>query len=149
MTARHPDAIGAAIIAAVAVATLAGGLTIRDPGFGVVPPAAFPIVLGILMLVSAAWLFVDTLMRRQVPSSEPFDARPLAATSLATVLFLAAFVPVGFVLSATAFLIAESRVLGSRALVRDAIASLVFVLAVYWLFVGFLTVDLPNGPLPF
>lgn len=149
MTARHPDAIGAAVIAAVAVATLAGGLTIQDPGFGVVPPAAFPIVLGILMLVSAAWLLVDMLRQRQAPPLEPFDRGPFAATAIATALFLAAFVPLGFVITATAFLVAEARILGSRTMLRDAIAALVFVLAVYWLFVGFLTVDLPNGPLPF
>ena len=149
MTARHPDAIGAAAIAAVAVATLAGGLTIQDPGFGVVPPATFPLALGVLMLVSAAWLFADTVRQRRDLALEPLDGRPLAATVLATALFLVAFIPLGFVISATLFLVAESRILGSRTLLRDAIASLIFVLALYWLFVGFLTVDLPNGPLPF
>ena len=64
-------------------------------------------------------------------------------------MFFAAFIPLGFVLSGTAFLVAQARILGSRSLARDVIASIVFVLAVYWLFVGFLTVDLPNGPLPF
>jgi putative tricarboxylic transport membrane protein len=149
VTARHPDAIGAAAIAAVAVATLAGGLAIQDPGFGVVPPAAFPLALGVLMLVSAAWLLADTVRQRRALALEPLDGRPLAATTVATALFLAAFIPLGFVISATAFLVAESRILGSRTLVRDTIASVIFVLALYWLFVGFLTVDLPNGPLPF
>ena len=149
MTLRHPDAIGAAAIAAVAVATLAGGLTIQDPGFGVVPPAAFPLALGVLMLVSAAWLLVDTLRQPRALALEPLDGRPLAATAIVTAVFIAAFIPLGFVISATAFLIAEARILGSRTPLRDGIASVIFVLALYWLFVGFLTVDLPNGPLPF
>jgi hypothetical protein len=150
VNARDPDLIGAAAIAVVAVATLAGGLTTPDPGFGVVPPGAFPVVLGVLMLATAAWLAFDTVRRApRAEVVEPLDRRPLAATAVASAVFLAAFIPLGFVLSGTAFLVAESRVLGSRAPVRDVIASIVFVLAMYWLFVGFLTVDLPNGPLPF
>jgi putative tricarboxylic transport membrane protein len=150
VSARDPDLIGAAAIAVVAVATLAGGLTTPDPGFGVVPPAAFPVALGVLMLAAAAWLAFDTLRRtRKAEAAEPLDRRPFAATAIASAVFLAAFIPIGFVLSGTAFLIAQSRILGSRALVRDVIAAVIFVLAVYWLFVGFLTVDLPNGPLPF
>jgi hypothetical protein len=149
VSARDPDLIGAAAIAVVAVATIAGGLTTPDPGFGVVPPAAFPVVLGALMLATAAWLAFDTLRRPRNGRVEPLDRRPLAATAIASAVFLAAFIPVGFVLSGTAFLVAQSRILGSRNIVRDAIAAIAFVLAVYWLFVGFLTVDLPNGPLPF
>jgi hypothetical protein len=33
--------------------------------------------------------------------------------------------------------------------VRDVIASAVFIVALYVLFVKILTIDLPNGPLPF
>ena len=149
MSARDPDLIGAAAIAVVAVATLAGGLTTPDPGVGVVPPAAFPVVLGVLMLASAAWLTFDTLRRPQRAEVEPLDSRPFAATAVAAAVFFAAFIPLGFVLSGTAFLVAQARILGSHSLRRDVIASIIFVLAVYWLFVGFLTVDLPNGPLPF
>jgi putative tricarboxylic transport membrane protein len=101
------------------------------------------------MLVSAAWLAFDISRRTAPPTVETLDRRPFAATAVASALFLAAFVPLGFVLSSAAFLVAQSRILGSRALVRDTIAAVVFVLAVYWLFVGFLTVALPKGPLPF
>ncbi|HEV8670136.1 MAG TPA: tripartite tricarboxylate transporter TctB family protein [Candidatus Limnocylindria bacterium] len=149
MTRRDPDVVGAAAIAVVGLATLGGGLATVDPGFGVVPPAALPVALGVLMLASAAWLAFDTSRRTERPAVEALDRRPFAATAIASALFLAAFVPLGFVLSGAAFLVAQSRIVGSRALVRDAIAAVVFVLAVYWLFVGFLTVDLPNGPLPF
>jgi hypothetical protein len=149
VSARHPDAIGAALITLAAVAVIAAGLTTPDPGFGVVSPGTFPVVLGVLMLVSGIWLALDTLRERRELQLEPLDRGPFAATAVAAAAFLAAFVPLGFVISGTAFLVAQSRILGSRAMIRDAIASLVFVLAVYWLFVGFLTVDLPNGPLPF
>ncbi|MGH8733658.1 MAG: hypothetical protein ACREVB_08255, partial [Burkholderiales bacterium] len=88
MTARHPDAIGAAVIAAAAVATIAGGVTTPDPGFGVVSPAAFPVVLGILMLASAAWLGFDTLRRRTELALEPLDRRPFALTAVTYAAFL-------------------------------------------------------------
>jgi putative tricarboxylic transport membrane protein len=58
-------------------------------------------------------------------------------------------VPVGFVLTAIPYLVVQARILGSRAVVRDAIAAVVFVVAIYFLFVRFLGIDLPNGPLPF
>ena len=149
MTRPHPDAIGVAVILAIATLTIAGGLATPDPGFGVVSPAVFPVVLGVLMLGSAAWLAIETVRGSTLPAPDRLDGRPLAATAIATALFLTTFVPVGFVITGTAFLIVGARILGSTALVRDAIASLVFILALYWLFVGFLKVPLPNGPLPF
>jgi hypothetical protein len=42
----------------------------------------------------------------------------------------------------------QSRILGSRSLVRDIVATALFVGAIYLLFVKFLTIDLPHGPLP-
>lgn len=146
---RHPDAIGASIIAVVAVAVTASGMATPDPGFGVVSPAVLPVILGVLMLVSALWLLVDTIRSGKLPDLGPLDRRPFAASLAASAVFFAAFVPLGFVLSGTAFMVVGSRILGSRTLIRDVIASVVFTLAIYWLFVAFLTVDLPNGPLPF
>lgn len=146
---RYPDAIGAAIIAAVAVAVIASGMATPDPGFGVVSPAVLPVILGVLMLVSALWLLVDTIRSGKRPDLGPLDRRPLGASLAASAVFFAAFVPLGFVLSGTAFMVIASRILGSRTLIRDVISSVAFTLAIYWLFVGFLTVDLPNGPLPF
>jgi len=146
---RNPDVIGAAAIAVIAVITLAGGLTTPDPGFGVVGPAVLPTIIGALMLVTAVWLFVDVARGAPAPQTEALDRRPFAYTVAATAAFLFAFVPLGFVISATAFLIAQARILGSRHLVRDVIASLGFIVGLYVLFVQFLTIALPKGPLPF
>lgn len=147
MTLRHPDAIGAVVIGATAALVIAGGLTTPDPGFGVVGPAAFPLAIGALMLVSAAWLARDAA-RSSAPALDPIDRRPLLATVLATGALLVAFVPAGFVLSGASFLVVQSRILGSRSLVRDLVAALAFVAVVYLLFVKLLTIDLPRGPLP-
>ncbi len=141
--------IGAAAIAVLAVITLVGGVTTPDPGFGVVGPAVLPTVIGVLMLVAAIWLAIDVARGSPPPVTEGLDRRPFAYSVAATAAFLFAFVPLGFVISASAFLIAQARILGSRNLVRDAIASLAFIAGLYVLFVRFLTIALPKGPLPF
>lgn len=141
--------IGAAVIAVLAVITLAGGLTTPDPGFGVVGPAVLPTIIGAVMLVTAVWLAVDVARGTPPPSTEPLDRRPFAYSVAATAVFLFAFVPLGFVISAATFLVAQARILGSRHLVRDVIAGVVFIVGLYLLFVQFLTIALPKGPLPF
>jgi putative tricarboxylic transport membrane protein len=142
---RHPDAIG--VIALLGTLTIYGGATTPDPGFGVVSPAAFPVVLGVLMLVSAAWLTRDVI-GAAIPSLDPIDRRPFFATVATTGLYLLAFVPLGFVVSSLVFFPVQARILGSRSLVRDIVATALFVGGVYLLFVRFLTIDLPHGPLP-
>jgi putative tricarboxylic transport membrane protein len=149
VTLRHPDLFGAVAIALIAIAVIVGALVSPDPGFGVVRPATFPVVIGLLMLLSAGWLVFDTIRSGTVPELESLDRRPFVYTAVAAGAFLLAFAPLGFVLSATPYLIAQARILGSRALLRDAIAAVAFIVALYILFVRVLTIDLPNGPLPF
>lgn len=141
--------IGAAAIAVLAVITLVGGLTTPDPGFGVVGPAVLPTIIGALMLLTAIWLAIDVARGTPLPVTEALDRRPFAYSVAATAALLFAFVPLGFVISASAFLIAQARILGSRNLVRDVIASLAFIVGLYVLFVQVLTIALPKGPLPF
>ena len=149
MTSRNPDLVGAALVGILALVTIAGGVTTPDPGFGVVSPAVLPTLVGVLMLASAVWLAVDALRGTPPPPTEPIDRQPFGYTLVAATAFLLAFVPLGFIISATAFLIAQARILGSRHLVRDAIASVLFIAALYLLFVQGLTIALPKGPLPF
>ena len=147
MTSRNPDLVGAAVIAVLAVVVIAGGATTPDPGFGVVSPGTFPTILGVLMLASAVWVGFDA-RGKAPPELEPIDRRPFLLTVVATGLFLAAIIPLGLPISATLFLIAEAWILGSRHLVRDVIASVLFIAVLYVVFVKFLTIDLPHGPLP-
>jgi len=149
VTSRNPDIVGAAAIAVLAVVTIAGGVTTPDPGFGVVSPAVMPTIIGVLMLLTAIWLAVDAVRGATPPQTEALDRRPFAYTVAATAAFLFAFVPLGFVISAAAFLVAQARILGSRRPVRDIIGSIAFIVSLYVLFVRFLTIGLPKGPLPF
>lgn len=145
---RHPDLIGAAALFAVGLVAIAAALTTPDPGFGVVGPAVLPTSLGVLVLVSAVWLARDALTAREIRVLEPLDRRTLAWSLLATGSYFAIFVPLGFLLSGTAYLVVEARILGSRSLVRDLVVSAAFVAGLYLLFVGALSVQLPRGPLP-
>ena len=149
MTSRNPDLVGAVLIAVLALVVIAGGATTPDPGFGVVSPAVLPTLVGVLMLGSAVWLAIDALRGAPPPATEPIDRQPFTYTIVSTAAFLLAFVPLGFIISSTAFLVAQARILGSRHLVRDAIASVLFIAALYLLFVQGLTISLPKGPLPF
>ena len=147
MSLRHPDAIGVVAIVVLGALVIYGGVTTPDPGFGVVSPAAFPAVLGVLMLASAAWLARD-LIGATPPTLDPIDRRPFALTIIATGAYLLAFVPLGFVIASLVFFPTQARILGSRSSLRDMIATVAFVAGVYLLFVKFLTIDLPHGPLP-
>ncbi|MGI8877044.1 MAG: tripartite tricarboxylate transporter TctB family protein [Candidatus Limnocylindria bacterium] len=147
MTLRHPDAIGGLAVVALGVVVLAGALTTPDVQFGVVGPAVLPSVFGILVVLSGLWLTAVSL-RADPPVIEALDARPLTLAVIAVALYFAAFVPLGFIVSSVAFFFGLSWILGSRAVLRDAVASVGFVLALYVLFERLLTVDLPGGVLP-
>ena len=147
MTHRHPDAIGGLAVAALGVVVLAGALTTPDVQFGVVGPAVLPAVFGALVIFSGVWLTLTSLHSER-PATEPLDPRPLIQSVIAIALYFTAFVPLGFILSSTVFFFALAWILGSRSVVRDAISSAGFVVALYLLFERLLTVDLPAGVLP-
>ncbi|HEX9437565.1 MAG TPA: tripartite tricarboxylate transporter TctB family protein [Candidatus Limnocylindria bacterium] len=146
---KDPDLIGALAIFAIGIIAIAAALTTPDPGFGVVGPAVLPTALGALVLVSAAWLAWEALTRRERAALDPLDRGPFVATLLSTAVYLAVFVPLGFILASAAYLVQEARILGSTRTVRDAIASAALVVGLYVLFVRLLGIELPRGPLPF
>lgn len=147
MTQRHPDAIGGLAVAALGVVVLAGALTTPDVQFGVVGPAVLPAVFGALVIFAGVWLTLTSL-RAEPPVLPALDPRPLIQSVIAIALYFAAFVPLGFILSSTAFFFALAWILGSRSVLRDALSSAGFVVALYVLFERLLTVDLPAGVLP-
>lgn len=147
MSLRHPDAIGGLVVVALGAVVIAGALTTPATQFGVVGPAVLPMIFGVVVIAAGVWLALVSLSAER-PELEVLDLRPLLLAAVAVAAYLAAFVPLGFILSSVVFLVAMARVLGSRALVRDAVAGVGFVTALYLLFERFLTVDLPNGVLP-
>lgn len=145
---RHPDLIGAVVIFVIGLIAIAAALTTPDPGFGVVGPGVFAGYLGVLVLVTAVWLGWTALSAPRATMSQPIDTGAVVRSLIATTVYFAAFVPVGFIPTSIAYVIAEANILGSRRPVRDAVASVLLVLALYALFVRGLGVQLPPGILP-
>ncbi|HET8568097.1 MAG TPA: tripartite tricarboxylate transporter TctB family protein [Candidatus Limnocylindria bacterium] len=145
---RHPDVFGGVAAALLGLVVIAAAQTTPDPGFGVVGPAALPTIFGVVIVLSGVWIAAGAL-RSDPPALEPFDARPFALATAATAVYFVAFVPIGFIVTSIAFVLAVARILGSRALVRDLVVSIAFVLGLYVVFTQLLTVDLPRGLLAF
>ncbi len=146
---RHPDLIGAFVIFIFGLVAIAAALTTPDPGFGVVGPGVLAAWLGGFVLLTAAWMGWTTLRGREVPQLVPIDYRPLASSVGAMALYFTLFVPLGFVVASAAFLVVETRILGSRRLVRDAVAGILFIVVIDFVFVRLIGVQLPRGILSF
>src|SRR5688500_15432687 len=161
----------ALVIALVAALVLWMATQVPEPStFMVVGPRLFPYVLGGAMLLSAVLLFTLPTPRIVTAASEQVVAEHTDAAGVVgvgdadegeegslewrrtlilmgiTALFVAAFEPLGFVLSTAAFIVAASWVLGSRNWVRDVIAAVAVAGGVYYLFTQLLHVRLPGFP---
>ncbi|HET7701112.1 MAG TPA: tripartite tricarboxylate transporter TctB family protein [Candidatus Limnocylindria bacterium] len=146
---RHPDLIGAVVIFFFGLLAIAAALTTPDPGFGVVGPGVLAAWLGGLVLLTAVWLGATALRATGRPDVATVEMRPLLFSFIAIAVYFALFVRLGFMLTSAAYLIVECRILGSSRHRRDAIAAVLFVAAMYVVFVRFLGVQLPRGILPF
>lgn len=159
----------ALVIALVAALVLWLAAQVPEPStFMVVGPRLFPYVLGGAMLLSAVLLFTLPTPRIVPAASEQVVAEHTDAAGVEgvgdadegatlewrrtlilmgiTAVFVAAFEPLGFVVSTAAFIVAASWVLGSRNWVRDVIAAVSVAGGVYYLFTQLLHVRLPGFP---
>jgi putative tricarboxylic transport membrane protein len=103
------------------------------------------------LAITAAWVVVAAVFLFK-GRPEKSDEKPgwLAPAGVAACLagFAIALEYAGFVVSAFLFILAVSRVLGSRSLIRDLIVAVVLPLAVYLPFTRLLDIFLPAGVLP-
>lgn len=145
------DYIFAGVIIVFAVAFIAGAFMIQESSttFSAVGPRAFPIMIGIGMLLSGVWLGWQTWRRQaagfRFSDLEEIDWKTWGATALVFLVYLLIFEPVGYLISTALFLFVAARVLGSTAWLRDAIVSVAISLAVYLFFNSLLKVGLPKG----
>ena len=147
--ARSPSQITlAAILLLIGAGLLWTALVAADGDFSLQGPRLAPVV------VTAAWVIISGfyLVVQFRPQPAPDDERPgwLAPAGVAAALagFAVALEYAGFVLSAALFIVAVSRVLGSRSLIRDVIVAVVLPAAVYLAFTRLLDIFLPAGVLP-
>lgn len=141
--------LGALVI--VDAVTMASDFAQRGP----VGPKAVPLLVGGLLLVTAALLAMDVLRGGKGEAEAGEDIDLSAPPEWRTVLLLAAaFIAnialidlVGFPISGAILFWGSAYALGSRHWVRDPLISVALSVLTYLLFVNALGVPLPAGPL--
>jgi putative tricarboxylic transport membrane protein len=146
------DYVVAGVTACLAAGYLAGvsaipRLMIGDP----LGPRAFPILIGIGLLVAAVLLVLETRRAARAGQSSgaalpPFDRR-LMVLIAAIVVLLLCFEPLGYVVSVGLFLLAMTMYLNRGHWVANVVTSVSFTLITAYVFNHYLDVRLPAGVL--
>ena len=139
--------------------SLIPSLQIGDP----LGPKAFPYLIGIGLLVSAAWLLLETLQAGKADSAEtqeladqadmgPADHRHLlviAGVVAWIAVYFALFEPVGFLLATPVALLGLMAYFNRNKWLANVSTSVLFPVGTYFLFSKVLGVNLAKGLLPF
>jgi putative tricarboxylic transport membrane protein len=150
-----PRLAGAFLLAASVAILIAVTAIPGRGGYGTAGPRFVPLVVAIGLIVLSALFLLRTFWRPDVELAQR-SAEEDAATHWATpglillALVVYAFVlePVGYPLSTAVVFFVLARILGSRAVVRDAIAGLVLGFGLFTAFTQYLGVSLPAGLTP-
>ncbi len=129
-------------------------LEIGDP----LGPKAFPRLLGVGLLISAAMLLAEMLKARKsepdpkAAPEEPHDTstyKIVAGVVVATGIFFALFEPLGYAISTSLFLLVTTHFFNKGKMLINVPTSLLYGFVSYYLFTTLLGVNLPRGVLPF
>lgn len=127
-------------------------LEIGDP----LGPKAFPRLLGIGILITAAMLFMEIWRARKTPpedASQPSgDRRHLivvGAVVACTAAYLAVFTLLGYVIATSIYLLVLTAYFNRGKWTANILTSVLFSLGSYLMFTKLLGVSLPRGVLPF
>lgn len=121
-------------------------------------PKAFPRLLGVGLLVSAAMLLAEILRARKREKSTPAPATPwrwephqwvVVAISVWTALYILAFEPLGFMLSTSIYLLVLTAYFNRGRWLMNVLTSVLFSVISYFAFTQLLGVTLTRGILPF
>ena len=125
-------------------------LEIGDP----LGPKAFPRLLGVALLISAGMLALEIwrnkAKHRAQTEPAPFELgviAVLAAVSVWTGIYYLVFVPLGFIVATTLYLLPMMAYFHPRNWLANTVTAILFSIGTYWLFVK-LEVALPKGILP-
>ena len=141
-------AASVAILLAVTAIPGRGGYSTSGPRFVPLIVAIGLIVLSALFLLRTFWRPDVALAERSAEEDEATHWATPALILLVLLVYAFALEPVGYPLSTALVFVALARVLGSRALVRDAIAGLVLGFGLFTAFTQYLGVSLPAGITP-
>jgi len=134
----------------IAVTTISG-----RGGYGTSGPRFVPLIVAIGLIALSALFLVRTWVRPDAAlaerSAEEDDATHWATPGLimaALLVYAFALEPVGYPVATALVFFVVARLLGSRAVVRDAVAGLVLGFGLFTAFTQFLGVSLPGGITP-
>lgn len=127
--------------------------TIQAPELGdPLGPRAFPILLGIALLIAAGLLLVEHLRRRGTATEEeaPIRWQPKVVFGVSAwlAIYYAVFTTLGYVIATTLFLLPLMAYFNRGRWVANASSAVIFSATSYGLF-AVLGVQLPRGLLPF
>jgi putative tricarboxylic transport membrane protein len=128
-------------------------LEIGDP----LGPKAFPRLLGIGLLITAALLFMEMWRARKNQPEKDAGAQTgdrrhlliVAGAAVWTGIYFAVFEPLGYVLSTTIYLLALTAYFHRGKWITNIVTSVLYGVLSYVLFSTALGVSLPRGVLPF
>jgi putative tricarboxylic transport membrane protein len=143
---RRADFILPAALLLIGIGLLYRAIDEADGDFSLQGPRLAPVAVTAAWVVVAAF-YLARAKREHIDEEKPGWLVP-AGVAACLVGFAIALEYAGFVVSAFLFIVAVSRVLGSRSLVRDLIVAVVLPLAVYFPFTRLLDIFLPAGVLP-
>ena len=146
---RGELAVGVALLL-FAGAILWGAFQMSAGTSGAPGPGFFPRALGSMLLLVSVGVIVRAL--KLEPAADVTVAlghRDITLTVLALIGFGLAFEYVGFVLSATLFMLVLLRAFAKRSWLSSLATSMAIVLVSYYVFIKLLGVSLPAGLLPF
>ncbi|HET7880339.1 MAG TPA: tripartite tricarboxylate transporter TctB family protein [Acetobacteraceae bacterium] len=117
-------------------------------------PRAFPALIGLLLLISAALLMIETVRRGPDRGSTPDVVRPthypiLAGMLVWTICYYAAFEPAGYIVATVIYLFGLLCFFNAGRHVVNVAVAAGFTATAYGVFSQFLGVQLPSGPLGF
>ena len=127
-------------------------LEIGDP----LGPKAFPRLLGVGLLISAAMLLAEMLKERKsapaATASEPEDTstyKIVAGVVVATAIYFALFEVLGYAVSTMLFLLAMTAYFNKGKWWTNVLTSILYSFVSYYMFSSLLGVNLPRGISPF
>ncbi len=156
---RNPGMTGlrAAAVAVIAVGAIAlwQSLAVREGGgYSTIGPRFLPVTISIaLLLLGVAFLITTTvrpdayLVRKVANERAATHWQTPALVGVLLLVYAFALAPLGYIIATALFVPVTSRVLGSRALVRDIVVGVLLAVVLFFGFTEALGVRLPGGVL--
>jgi putative tricarboxylic transport membrane protein len=151
------DVVAGGFMFVFAVAYLAAAFTIPEPSFEntVVGPKAVPLAIGVVLAVASLALAIRGFFKGSserdagpgAPGEDapPQDLRKLGVVVLLLLAYILIFVPLGYAISTSLFMLSTTMYLDREHWVRNLVYAIVFSVVVYSIFVYVFGVQLPAG----